>query len=346
MDILQAVSSRTWSCCSASTSTRCSPTGRCPSRRPSRSPPGRTLIVELDSWYLPDTAATSYRREHVKTSVAVEAIDPPPSGCATSTRPALYELAGEDYRGVFRRRARAVRGCPAALHGARALRRRQAACADEELRDACARPAARPSRAPAGLQPVRALRRAARARPAATARGRRQRLSRVRICDGEDGGLGIRGRRLPGAVAARGRRRSPPARRCRRIVEGCKILSFRLARRRAFDPGETLSTLAAAWEEAMAGSMTPSPDTRARSAPGTRIEVDSDELSELSDGLAGGALRRPDAARATRARSTRSTGCRPAFRAPRRSALQDAGDRGSRRTLRLRRRGLVVSHEL
>jgi Domain of unknown function (DUF1839) len=37
---------------------------------------GRTLIVELDSWYLPDTAATSYRREHVKSSIVAEAIDP------------------------------------------------------------------------------------------------------------------------------------------------------------------------------------------------------------------------------------------------------------------------------
>ena len=35
------------------------------------------------------------------------------------------------------------------------------------------------------------------------------------------------------------------------IVEGCKVLSFRLARRRAFDPGETLSALATAWDEAM-----------------------------------------------------------------------------------------------
>jgi hypothetical protein len=26
---------------------------------------GRTIIVELDAWYLPDTASTSYRTEHV-----------------------------------------------------------------------------------------------------------------------------------------------------------------------------------------------------------------------------------------------------------------------------------------
>jgi len=36
---------------------------------------GRTIIVELDSWYLPDTASTSYRSEHVKSSIAAEAID-------------------------------------------------------------------------------------------------------------------------------------------------------------------------------------------------------------------------------------------------------------------------------
>src|SRR3954462_3855683 len=36
---------------------------------------GRTMIVEVDAYYLPDTAATSYRREHVKTSVAAAAID-------------------------------------------------------------------------------------------------------------------------------------------------------------------------------------------------------------------------------------------------------------------------------
>ena len=36
---------------------------------------GQTLVPELDSFWLPDTVATSYRTEHVKTSVVVEAID-------------------------------------------------------------------------------------------------------------------------------------------------------------------------------------------------------------------------------------------------------------------------------
>ena len=37
---------------------------------------GRSMTVEVDAWFLPDTLTTSYRREHVKTSIAVEAIDP------------------------------------------------------------------------------------------------------------------------------------------------------------------------------------------------------------------------------------------------------------------------------
>jgi hypothetical protein len=35
-----------------------------------------------------------------------------------------------------------------------------------------------------------------------------------------------------------------------RIVEGCKLLSLKLARRRRFDPDPTLDELAAAWDEA------------------------------------------------------------------------------------------------
>ncbi len=36
-----------------------------------------------------------------------------------------------------------------------------------------------------------------------------------------------------------------------RIVEGCKALSFRLARRRPFEPESALFALASAWDEAM-----------------------------------------------------------------------------------------------
>ena len=62
----------------------------------------RTIIVELDSWYLPDTAATSYRREHVKSSVVAESIDRDGERLRYFHGPGYYELEGEDYRGIFR----------------------------------------------------------------------------------------------------------------------------------------------------------------------------------------------------------------------------------------------------
>ena len=86
---------------------------------------GRTIIVELDSWYLPDTAATSYRTEHVKTSIAAEAIDRDGELLRYFHNTGCYELHGEDYRGVFRLGGLSDRR-PAALHRARALRRRPA----------------------------------------------------------------------------------------------------------------------------------------------------------------------------------------------------------------------------
>jgi hypothetical protein len=62
---------------------------------------GRTLIVELDSWWLPDTAATAYRTDHVKSSVAIDAIDRDAEWMRYFHNASRYELSGEDYRGVF-----------------------------------------------------------------------------------------------------------------------------------------------------------------------------------------------------------------------------------------------------
>src|SRR5579884_628702 len=63
---------------------------------------GRTMTLEVDSFYLPDTCATAYRRAHVKSSIAVEAIDPKGERLRYFHGSGYYELAGEDYRGVFR----------------------------------------------------------------------------------------------------------------------------------------------------------------------------------------------------------------------------------------------------
>ncbi len=55
----------------------------------------------MDAWYLPDTSATSYRREHLKTTVAPELIDREGERMRYFHNAGLFELGGEDYRGAF-----------------------------------------------------------------------------------------------------------------------------------------------------------------------------------------------------------------------------------------------------
>jgi hypothetical protein len=62
---------------------------------------GRTMCVEMDSWFLPDTAATSYRTEHVKSSVIYAAIDVEGERLRYFHNTGVHDLSGEDYRGLF-----------------------------------------------------------------------------------------------------------------------------------------------------------------------------------------------------------------------------------------------------
>jgi hypothetical protein len=210
---------------------------------------GRTLIVELDSWYLPDTAATSYHREHVKTSVVIEAIDCAGERLRYFHATGLYELAGEDYRGAFRLGGsfsedvlppytELVRfDAGSALHG-------------QELRET------------ARTQLRKHLARRPASNPFLRFAAQLERdLPRLLEGDVEEyHAYAFATVRMVGSafeVAASqaqwllGHRADAACEALARIVEGCKILSFRLARRRAFEPGATLSALAAAWDEAM-----------------------------------------------------------------------------------------------
>lgn len=63
---------------------------------------GRTVLVEIDAWYLPDTEGTSYRRGHLKTTVAPTMIDHEGEWLRYFHNAGLFELSGEDYRGAFR----------------------------------------------------------------------------------------------------------------------------------------------------------------------------------------------------------------------------------------------------
>jgi hypothetical protein len=201
------------------------------------------------SWYLPDTASTSYRTEHVKTSVVAEAIDPVAERLRYYHNTSLHELDGEDYAGVFRL------GRPFSddvLPPYTELVRFDAGprLEGEELRSAALallrghldrRPAGNPFER-FGAQMTREL-------PALlegdSADYHAYAFATVRmagaafeICASHvDWLLGDDGADATAAL--------------RSIVDGSKTLSFKLARRRPFDPEPALAELARAWDEAM-----------------------------------------------------------------------------------------------
>jgi len=63
---------------------------------------GRTVIVEVDAYYLPDTAGRSYRELHEKSSIAVESIDLQQERLRYFHNQGFYEADGEDYRNALR----------------------------------------------------------------------------------------------------------------------------------------------------------------------------------------------------------------------------------------------------
>lgn len=62
---------------------------------------GRMVLVEVDSFFLPDTRGVSYRIEHTKTTIAINRIDPAAKSLDYFHGPGFYRLAGEDYEALF-----------------------------------------------------------------------------------------------------------------------------------------------------------------------------------------------------------------------------------------------------
>lgn len=213
---------------------------------------GRTLIVELDAWFLPDTAATSYRREHVKTSVAIESIDPAGERMTYFHNAGLHELSGDDFRGIFRLDAG---GWPSSgevlppytelvrfdagprLEG-EALRRASA----ERLRHHLAR---RPATDPFARFGARLAEDLPGLLEGDAADYHAYAFATVRMAGSGFELLAAHLDWLLGAEAA------PATAALQRIVDGSKLLSFKLARRRAFDPAPRVAELSEAWTEAM-----------------------------------------------------------------------------------------------
>ena len=62
---------------------------------------GRPVLVELDSYFLPDTAGTAYGLAHVKSTVAVNEIDTEAQTMGYFHNQGYHRLAGEDFRLIF-----------------------------------------------------------------------------------------------------------------------------------------------------------------------------------------------------------------------------------------------------
>ncbi len=62
---------------------------------------GRPVLIELDSYYLPDTRGTAYRQTHEKTTVAVNAIDIKNRRLGYFHGQSYYHLEGQDFVDIF-----------------------------------------------------------------------------------------------------------------------------------------------------------------------------------------------------------------------------------------------------
>lgn len=65
---------------------------------------GRPVLVELDSFYLPDTAGTAYKLAHVKSTVAVMEIDVERQRLGYFHNQGYFQLEGDDFLNVLRLR--------------------------------------------------------------------------------------------------------------------------------------------------------------------------------------------------------------------------------------------------
>jgi Domain of unknown function (DUF1839) len=210
---------------------------------------GRTMIVELDAFHLPDTAATSYGAEHVKTSVAAEAIDRDAERLTYFHNAGLYALEGEDYRGVFRL-GRDLPGDVLPPYAEIVRFDAGPRLRGDELR-AAARLLLRHhlDRRPAGNPFDRFGARLAADLPGLLD-GSAQHyhdyaFATVRMVGSA---FELCASHVDWLLGAEG---APAADAMREIVEGSKLLSFKLARRRAFDPAPVVDSLAGSWERAM-----------------------------------------------------------------------------------------------
>lgn len=64
---------------------------------------GRMPLVEVDSYYLPDTRGTAYRQAHVKSTIGIGALDTDARCMCYFHNTGYHLVSGDDFDGIFRR---------------------------------------------------------------------------------------------------------------------------------------------------------------------------------------------------------------------------------------------------
>lgn len=192
---------------------------------------GRTLVVEVDAWWLPDTAGTSYRSAHVKTAIGIE--DLTDETLVYFHNAGLFALHGEDLHHVFR----------SALPGYVETVGFGTALAGDELRDV-ARELLRDNVLRAGNPFTRFREQLARELDDVLA------LPAERVHE-----FAFATTRMAGAAAALAAEHvqwvlGEDVDAFRRVSTTTRVLTMRLMRRKPFDPEELVASLEADWAEA------------------------------------------------------------------------------------------------
>ncbi|MDQ2721989.1 MAG: DUF1839 family protein [Actinomycetota bacterium] len=211
---------------------------------------GRLLTVEVNAFWLPDTAGTSYRTEHTKTTIVPNTIDAAALTMEYFHNSGYYRLGGDDFRGVFQLAGVAPEVLLPYVEVVR-LDRLHAPDAAEELDLVRAHLARRPAR-----NPVAALAEGVCAALPSISTGGLEPFHRwsfgvLRQCGasaelGADLSRYLDGRGVVGAGAA--------AESFQTVAQGAKSVQFRLARAargRIVSVDDELTAMAAAWGSAV-----------------------------------------------------------------------------------------------
>jgi hypothetical protein len=220
---------------------------------------GRPTIVEVDSFYLPDTAGTCYHTDHVKTSIGIQALDGGARRLGYFHNAGYHQLEGADFSGVFRlgQHSTAVDSLPpyvevAKLHARAPLTGRALVAASLELLGIHLQ--RRPHDNPFRRYGVRFSADLEALAGAALPQFHGYAFATFRQCGAafEFAGAYLRWLEANGEC---GMERLAAA--CDVIAAAVKALQFKTARfvntGRGFDPAPTIETIAGAWDETMIG---------------------------------------------------------------------------------------------